>query len=101
MQLRLGSGCGGHLASIFWWGWFACGEIQGGAASHHGPPHPSLPPQDAPRYGAVPLSWCPLSPAPTWEVPRGGLGCARGFWGRGIRWREMQEPTLNCFGDKP
>lgn len=65
-------------------------------------PHTHLcPPQDAPRYGAVPLSWCPLSPAPTWEVPRGGLGCARGFWGRGIRWREMQEPTLNCFGDKP
>lgn len=59
------------------------------------------PPRDAPRSGAVPLSRCPLSPAPTWEVPRGGLGCARGLWGGGIRWREMQEPTLNCFGDKP
>lgn len=47
-------------------------------------PHTHLcPPQDAPRYGAVPHSWCPLSPAPTWEVPRGGSWLRQGVLGKG------------------
>lgn len=61
----------------------------------------SAPPRMHPDMGLcrTPGAPCPLHPPG--RCPGGGLGCARGFWGRGIRWREMQEPTLNCFGDKP
>lgn len=78
--------------------------LQGDLGRHNPAPWSPAPVSacwDAPSCGAEPPSWCPLSPAPPWEVPRGILAAPGGSREGELGGGRCRSPRSTASGTHP